>query len=304
MEPAVESTITAARPWVVRLARLGYAAKGVVYLLVGWLAAQAALGNGEATGSEGALAFLLAKPFGRTLLSLVALGLAGYALWRAVQAVADPERKGSDAKGLAVRGYMLASAFIHVGLLAIAIRLLTGDPSGGESDARGATARLMSQPAGRWLVALLGLAIVVAACQQIWLAFGNRYRKRVRVDLLEPQIARWVGPVARLGLVSRGVVFLIVGGFLVAAAVHARPQEAKGLGDALETLQRQPAGTALLLVVAIGLAAYGMFEMVKARYRVIALPGGAARGHTTTPRETSAAGQTTDVHAPQVTRSR
>ena len=136
-EPAaVQKTKAAARPWVVRLARLGYAAKGVVYLLVGWIAARAATGNGETTGTHGALEFLLAKPFGKVMLVLVAVGLAGYAVWRAVQAIADPEGKGNDPKGLAVRGYMLASAFIHGAMFVAALRLLQGDPRGAEQTTR------------------------------------------------------------------------------------------------------------------------------------------------------------------------
>lgn len=270
--PAVAEMGAAARPWIERMARIGYASKGVVYLLVGYIAARAAFGNGDTEGSTGALAFLVDKPFGKLVLVLLAVGLAGYSLWRLVQALADPEGKGTDAKGLAVRAYMFASAVIHGAMVMAAVRLITGDPAGGEDGAQGMTARVMAQPAGRWLVGLVGLLVIAAACQQAWQATGERYRKRVRLDRLTPEVARWVGPVARLGLVSRGIAFLLVGGFLVVAAVRANPAEAKGLGDALATLQQQPAGTLLLLVVALGLAAYGVYELVKARYRVIALP--------------------------------
>ena len=269
---AIAATTEAARPWIVRLARSGYAAKGVVYLLVGWIALRAALGGGRAEGSEGALEFLLDKPFGKALLLLVAIGLLGYAVWRVVQAVADPEHKGTDAKGLAARGYMLASAILHGGLFVAALRLALGGAGGGGDATESWAARLMAQPAGRWLLAAVGVAVLVGALQQLRLAFGDGYREHVRVDLLEPEIRRWFSPLARLGLVSRTVVFTIVGGFLVAAAIHARPDEAKGVGEALGTLERQPAGTPLLLLVALGLAAYGVYELVKARYRVIALP--------------------------------
>jgi hypothetical protein len=275
---AARRTQTAARPWVVRLARLGYAAKGVVYLLVGWLALRAAFGNGQTTGSEGALVYLRDQPFGKLLLLVLAFGLLGYAIWRAVQAIADPEGKGNDPKGLAARGYMAASAVAHGALFLAALRLASGGGSGGDAT-KTWTARLMAQPAGRWLVAAVGVAVIAGACQQLWTAFGERYRRHVRLDLLDPTVARWVGPVARLGLVSRAVVFFVVGGFLFAAALHSRPDEARGLGEALGTLAQQPAGTALLLAVALGLVAYGLYELVKARYRVIALPTSAAWGY-------------------------
>ena len=273
MEPAaaIERTTEAARPWIVTLARLGYAAKGIVYLLVGWIALRSALGDGETTGSHGALEFLVAKPFGKVLLALLAVGLLGYAIWRFVQAVTDPEHEGTEPKGLAKRAYMVASGILHTALFVAAIRLVLGDSRGGEEGTSGWAARLMEQPAGRWLLGLVGVAVILAALQQLRLAYGNGYREHVRVDLLEPEVARWFGPLARLGLVSRSVVFTIIGGFLVAAAVHAQPGEAKGVGEALATLQRQPAGTALLLVVGLGLAAYGVYELVKARYRVIAV---------------------------------
>lgn len=260
-----------ARPWVVRLARLGYAAKGVVYLLVGGIAVRAALGRGSTTDSQGAMAFVRDQPFGKAVLALVALGLAGYALWRLVQGLLDPEGQGNDPKGLATRAFMLASAAIHGALLVAALRLLTGGGGGGDGT-ESLIARLMAQPLGRWLVAAVGVAVIAAGVQQLWTAFGERYRRRVRLDLLDPEVARWVGPVARLGLTSRAVVFFLIGGFFVVAAWRANAEEAQDVGEALSTLQRQPAGSALLLAVALGLAAYGLFELVKARYREIALP--------------------------------
>ncbi|HEV2129901.1 MAG TPA: DUF1206 domain-containing protein, partial [Longimicrobiaceae bacterium] len=120
-----------ASPWVEGLARLGYAAKGVVYLIVGGLAAQAALGSGgQTTGSEGALSTILRQPLGQVLLGAVAVGLAGYALWRFVQAALDPEHRGTDAKGIAIRlGYAI-SGVIHAGLAIEAARMVLGNGGG------------------------------------------------------------------------------------------------------------------------------------------------------------------------------
>lgn len=260
------------REWVERLARLGYAAKGFVYLLVGWIAANAAWNGGRTAGSEGALAYLLRQPFGSALLVAIAVGLSGYALWRTVQAILDPEGEGSDARALALRGYRLASALLHGALVVVAVRLLTGDGGGGEDGMREGTTRLMAQPAGRWLVALLGALVVVAAVSQVVSAARGGYRKRLRLQQLQPSVARWLDPVARLGLLSRAVVFFVVGGFLLLAARDLRPQAARGVGESLATLQAQPAGDWLLGIVAIGLAAYGCYQLVEARYRTIAPP--------------------------------
>jgi hypothetical protein len=261
----------ATKPWIERLARLGYAAKGVVYVLVGWLAAGAARGVGELpSGSEEAFTAVLEKPFGRTMLAVIALGLIGYTLWRVVAAVADPERKGSDPKGMAVRAYYLGSAVVHGALAAGAVRLLVGGRArgGGGDEVPTHTATLMAQPFGRWLVALAGAAFLAAAVQQARLALG-RYRRKLRFYRLPDWAQPAVGPVVGFGLMSRGLVFAIVGGFLVAAALHARPDEAKGLAGALGTLLAQPAGAWLLALVAAGLAAYGVFNLLMARYRSI-----------------------------------
>ena len=259
------------RPWIERLARLGYAAKGIVYILVGWLAAGAARGLGEVpSGSEHVFASVLDQPFGRALLAIIALGLIGYTLWRLVAAVADPERKGSDAKGLAVRAYYLGSAVVHGALAAGAVRLVLGGRSdGGNGDEMPThTATLMHQPFGRWLVGLVGAAFLVAAVHQARLALG-RYRKKLKPYRLPEWAQPAVGPVVGFGLMARGLVFAIVGGFLVLAAWHARPEEARGLGGALRTLLAQPAGPWLLGLVAAGLAAYGVFNLLMARYRSI-----------------------------------
>lgn len=261
------------KPWIERLARLGYAAKGIVYVLVGWLAAGAARGLGELpSGSEDVFGSVLGKPFGRVSLAVIALGLVGYTLWRIVAAVADPERKGSDARGLAVRAYYLGSAVVHGALAAGAVRVLLDGRQRGHADdgdeIRAHTATLMAQPFGRWLVAGAGVAFLVAAVYQAWLALG-RYRKKLKPYRLPEWAQPAVGPVVGFGLMARGLVFAIVGGFLVLAAWRARPEDAKGLAGALGTVLAQPAGPWLLGVVAAGLAAYGVFNLLMARYRSI-----------------------------------
>jgi hypothetical protein len=270
-EPAAFDTPPAARPWIEALARLGYAAKGVVYLLVGWLTSQAARGLGNAPdGSRDTFLEVLHRPFGRTMLAVIAFGLFGYAVWRAVEAIFDPEGKGRDLKGLAVRAFYLGSAIVHCGLAVGAVRVISGAPAGGigGDTVQQRTATAMSHPLGRWVVAGVGIALLIATGRQIFLAFGG-YRKKLNVDRVPPPARRWVPTVVCMGHLARALVVAILGGFLVLAAVRHDPAAARGLAEALGTVEALPAGHWLLLLVAAGLAAYGIFQLLEARYRAI-----------------------------------
>ncbi len=267
---------TAARqagPGVVMLARLGYAARGVVYVIVGALAARVAMGErSRVEGTRGALAEIIEKPFGRVMLAIVALGLFGYALWRLVQAGLDPERKGSDAGGAVKRlGYAL-SGIIHAGLALTAARMVMGSSSGGGGDGSQTqtwTARLMEAPAGRWLVALVGLGFAAYGIYQFYRAAKSDLAKRLDLGKMRARTREMAIRAARAGVAARGVVFLLIAYFLVRAAIDYNPAEARGLQGALEALRDASYGPWLLGIVALGLIGYGLFEIVKARYRRI-----------------------------------
>ena len=285
------------KPWIERLARLGYAAKGIVYLIVGWLTLRAARGSGHApTGSPEpfsnvgaslvedaavptgdllerlrpeAMSAVLHHPLGEVALAAIAIGLAGYATWRAVEAIADPERKGNDAKGLAVRAYYLASALFHAWLVVAAVKLIVGIAhTQGQDRTPARTAQVMAHPFGRWAVLLLGVALLGAAVQQVRLALG-RYRKKIVLARVPVRARRLVGGVAAAGMLARALVLAIVGTFLIVAAWRERPQEARGLAGALRVVEAQPMGAWLLAIVALGLAAYGVFQLLEARYKQI-----------------------------------
>lgn len=256
--------------WIERAARIGYLAKGLVYLLIGGLAAAAALGlGGKTTGSEGALETIVRQPFGRVLLALVALGLVGYAVWRYVQGIADPEDKGTDLEGLTLRGYYLTSALIHTGLIFTAVKMIVGSggSSGGGTEQQ--TATLMSQPFGRWLVGLVGLVVIGSAIYQFYRAYQADFTDRMDTKGLDGNAETWLERLGRFGLAARGVVFAIIGGFLISSALRAEPEQAKGLGESLATLESQPYGPWLLAVVALGLAFYGALQIAKGRLREI-----------------------------------
>lgn len=262
-----------AAPWVEKLARLGYAAKGVVYLIVGGIAARSALGSGgRVEGSRGALRTILEQPFGRFLLGLVALGLAGYALWRFVQAALDPEHGGRTDGGAAARraGYAV-SGVIHTGLALAAARMVMGRGGGGGDD-RGTvhwTATLMRQPAGRWLVAAVGLGIVGYGVYALYRAYAVKLSKQLDLSPLGPAAREWAVRSGRAGIAARGVVFAVMGFFLLRAAMRYDPSQARGLEGALRALREQSYGPWLLGLVALGLVGYGVYQLVEARYRRI-----------------------------------
>jgi hypothetical protein len=260
---------------IVWLARSGYAARGVVYLIVGGLAVLAALGGGgQTTDSKGALRTILQQPFGEALLALVALGLVGYAIWRLVQALMDTDHHGTDAKALAVRSGLVVSAITHALLALFALSLIFGwgasiGGGGGDSSTRDWTAWLLQQPFGRWLVGLIGAVVIGAGLAHMIKGYKAEFEKWLQMD---PQALDKASPICRFGLIARGVVFLIIGGFLVVAAWRFSSGEVVGLQGALQTLQQQPYGWILLGIVALGLFAFGVYSVIEACYRRIDAP--------------------------------
>jgi hypothetical protein len=259
-----------AAPWIERVARFGYAAKGVVYVIIGGLAALAAAsGGGETADSRGALAHLLRQPFGHVLLGVVAAGLASYALWRLTQAVKDTERKGSDLKGLSIRlGYACIAA-VYAGLSYSAVQLMLGNDAGKSSEetSKEWTARLLALPFGRWLVGAVGLSVVGFGLYQCYKGLAAKFRKKQKTGEMHDLTNRLAARAGQVGLAARGIVFVIVGIFMIQAALHARAHEARGLRGALLALEQRPSTPWVLGAVALGLVAYGLHMFVEARYR-------------------------------------
>ncbi|MXP63257.1 DUF1206 domain-containing protein [Roseomonas sp. M0104] len=262
------------RPALELLARLGYAARGVVNLLIGILALIGAFGagGGQATGSKGALQELLLHPFGSVMLGAVALGLFGFALWRCFQSLLDADNRGREAKALVIRGGQLVSAFAYVSLGIFAVSLLIGAAARSEDgqSARDWTRWLLAQPAGEVLVALCGAVVAAVGVVMLYLAWSCVFTRHLRCP---GDAARWVVPLGRIGFAARGVVFMLIGGFIIFAAWQSDASEVRGLGGALIALQQQPFGRVLFGLVALGLALFGAFEFAEARYRRIDAPG-------------------------------
>ncbi|NOK57509.1 MAG: DUF1206 domain-containing protein [Chloroflexi bacterium AL-W] len=257
-------------PWVENLARGGYAAKGIVYIVIGILATLAAFGpGGETTDSQGALQTIASQPFGRLLLGIVGVGLIGYVLWRVVEGVADPNDKGTDPKGLFQRlGYVI-SGLTYAGLAFTAFSIALGTGSGGGDSRQDWTARLLEQPFGPWLVGLVGCAIIGVGLWQFYDAYKAEFREKLDDSKMSQTEKTWVTRIGRVGRTARGITFSMIGAFFIQAAIQFDPSEAKGLSGALSTLAQQPFGPWLLGIVAIGLVAYGTFMLARARYEQI-----------------------------------
>ncbi len=263
-----QETNDQANVWVKRFSRLGYVTIGIVYLIVGVLAAQAALGTGgETTGSSGALHEIISQPFGRFLLGITAIGLAGYALWRVVQGLIDADNRGSDAHGIGTRiGYVISGG-IYGGLAWTATQMVLGNGGGNSDSTQDWTALLMAQPFGVWLVGIAGAIVIGMGSHQIYKGLTVKFREKLRLAEMSPQEQTWTIRAGRFGLSARGVVLGLIGVFLTQAALQANPNQAKGLGRTLQELTQHPAGPWLLGIVAVGLVAYGVFMAFMGRYR-------------------------------------
>jgi hypothetical protein len=276
MPPNVDNAKRAARNaatsrWMTGLARLGYACKGVVYLIIGFLAGQLVLGNGgKAPDNTSAIQTLYDQPFGKLLLALVTIGLFGFALWSLIQAIFDTEGKGKKIGGIIARFGYVGVAVSYGALAFAALNLVTGSGTGGKSSdttAQDWTASFLNQPFGVALVVLAGLIALGVACALFYKAYKVTFRQKLRLATLHPGVRRGVLFIGRLGQSALGVVASIIGIFLIVAALKHNPGEAKGLSGALVTLLQQPFGSLLLGIVAIGLLAYGIYSFVEARYR-------------------------------------
>ena len=248
-----------------RLARLGYACIGIVYMIVGGFAVAAGLDERSAAGSQkDAFALILRQPFGRVILFVIALGLTGYTLWRFVSAVSDDERRGSGAKGIAIRIASFFRGLVYAVIAFGVVRMAThhGGGEGGEQQTQHWTAKLMEAPFGRWILAIAGLAIVGTGAYQLYAALDAKLSKRISLGEIDARVRRKVIAISRFGIGARGVVFFVIGGSLVLAALRHNAQSAHGTEGALKVLP-----DLLLVPVGLGLAAYGVYALVNARYR-------------------------------------
>lgn len=254
--------------WLAALARIGLVAKGVSFAIVGVLAFELALGRGgKSTSREGALATIADESWGELLLLALAAGFAAYALWRIAQAVF--ERADDESKRWAKRVGYLGRAAIYTGLTYSAIKLVTGPATTSSQNERAhkATAQVLSWPAGTWLVGIAGACIIGVGLYNGYRGVTQSFTDRWRGDGQTEEFGRWATRIGVVGLLARLVVFGLIGGFAIKAALEYDPNEAIGLDGALQKLGHQSYGPWLLGLTAAGLVAYAIFCFADARYR-------------------------------------
>ena len=267
LERAAHST------WLERLGRAGLVARGLLYGVVALLPVQVAYVHREAQADkQGALETVVRQPLGGLLVLLLAVGFAGYALWRFVEAAVGPPDEPDRRKATFKRVGYAARGALYAFFCASAIRLFiwSTKASVDENAEVDWTARVLDWPGGTWLVQATGLVVISAGLYMGWRGLSGKFRKRLKPLEMGPLAKRWVRGIGTVGNVARMLVTLVIGVFLIAAARQHDPTEAVGIDGALRRVADRSYGALLLVLVAAGLAAYGLYSLAEARYRRVA----------------------------------
>ena len=255
----------AALPWIEPPVRFGAFVRGVLYLLAGLFALRLALDAGGAPmAPSGAIALIGNQEFGRMLLVLVAVGLLGYATWGFVRAVFDPHGRGTKPLGLFQRAGYAVSALGHGGLLYLTLSNLSGE---GDKNSDGWIGSLIAPPLGPWVLGLVGICWVVGAgVLQIVAGARGSMERDLRTERMSATTRSFVLSLGRVGAVARGLLFTLVGGFMIQAALRRDVGGAEGIEAAWLALLHEPYGRWLLGLVALGIVAFGLYSMLCARW--------------------------------------
>jgi hypothetical protein len=249
------------------LARIGLVARGVIYILIGWLAFQVALGHSSRRPNQvGALHLLAGTSYGLVTLWLLGIGFAGYALWRLSQAAFGVTGEGP---GAWPRVKSLGRAIVYALLSVLTFQVIAGSASHETRRQQDLTASVMHQPGGQWLVGIVGLAIVIAGLTLMAEGIRRKFMTHLRSGQMSPRTREVVEKLGVIGTTARGLVFAIVGVLTVDAAVTFDPKKSGGLDKALLTLRHQAFGQFLLLVAALGLLIFGIYGLCEARWRQV-----------------------------------
>ncbi|MBB4010068.1 DUF1206 domain-containing protein [Allorhizobium taibaishanense] len=250
------------------LARSGYVARGIVFLLVAGLALLSGVAGGKAD-TKSAVSELLQQPFGRIWVGLIGLGLLGFVAWRLAQSLADSDGHGRDKKAIAIRLALLGSAVTYIFLAFFALNQafsgIRGSEGGGE---KGVAQWVMSQPFGPYIAMAIGFGLIVGGVVTSAKGLTRKFERYLHL----PDTKGILGMVCVYGLVARGFVFAITGVLFAYAGFTVDAEQAGGMSDALLSLRQLPFGAAIYIVVAAGLAAFGIYNLVEARYRIVRGP--------------------------------
>jgi hypothetical protein len=251
------------------VARAGFVGYGIIHLLFAWIAFQVAfLGSRQESDQSGALQSLAGHGFGRVLLVLIAVGMAGLALWQAFEAVigeSGPRTKGAVADRV-VSG---VRAVLYLWLAWIAVSVVRGGNSSMAENQQNRSSALMDQAGGRWLVGLAGVVVLGVGIGIFVYGWKKKFLDRLNTHLMAPSVRTTTKRLGTAGYTAKGVAYAIAGVLVVVAAVNYDPSKARGLDVALKTLAGHPWGVWLLALIGLGIAAFGVYCFVQAKYRKV-----------------------------------
>lgn len=268
--PSIGTATHEVAPWIEAFARIGFAAKGILYLTIGGLAASAAVGLGGKSNpdSHSALQKLFTVPFGRLLVGVIAFGLLGYAAWRIIEGITDPQRRGTSAKGIAMRASYIARGLIHLALaFAAAALAIWQQKDDGGNRAEEWTARAMSWPGGVYVLWAIAGGLLGYGLYQLYCAAKSKLSRQLELGRVSSGARRAIIAISRFGIAARGIVFCTIAVLIYRAARDHNPKAAGGVGDSMTELVSYGKGP--YLAIALGLAAYGIYELINSKYRRI-----------------------------------
>ncbi len=249
------------------LARAGLTARGVIYILVGWVALLVALGHSSSEADQqGALHMLAGKSYGLVSLWLLAIGFAAYALWRLGEAAFGVTGEPS---GAGPRLKSLGRAVIYAGLSYLTFTVIMGTDRSQSRRQQDITATAMQHPAGRVLVGVVGLVIVAIGVVLIVEGARKKFMRLLNTARMSARTRRAVKLLGMTGTIARGLVFALAGVLVIDAAVTHKASESGGIDKALLTLRDQPFGEVLMIAAALGLLVFGAYGLCEARWRKV-----------------------------------
>lgn len=258
----------AGNPALELLQRLGYVVRGVLYIAMGVLALRLALSkpDGQAVDLTGSVVVLVSNEFGRFLLIVIVVGLAAYSTWGLIRAFFDPLHRGSDPSGYMQRVGFISSAASYAAVVAFGVKVLIGTAATSGDSTRQAVSSILGHPAGSPLAILIGLVAAGVGVGQFAEAYRAVFARDLKGAEMSDAVRNLVVSLGRFGMFARGVIFLVIGWFIVQAGVHHDPARAQGFGGAFLFLGAQPFGHVILGVVALGVVALGLHSLACARY--------------------------------------
>jgi hypothetical protein len=258
----------AANPALELLERLGYAVRGALYALMGLLALLIvfSVGGGKTTDLTGSLVVLVSNPWGKFVLIVAAVGLTAYSLWGFTRAIYDPLHRGSDASGYMARLGFVTSALSYAAIVVFALQLLAGSGATTNDGTQKTIAAVLTHPAGGALTVLIGLIVIAVGLGQLLESYRATFARDLKGAEMSATARDTAVTLGRFGMFARGVIFLVIGWFVIQAGIHHDPAQTQGFSGAFVFLLDQPFGRVLLGIVALGFVALGLHSFACARW--------------------------------------